>query len=446
MPRARGWRALLLCGGTLVGIQAVFVTGVVLAQLVPNHRIATTMRVQSVKDRWGANADLTSAYGDRLDTGSECPALLDGVVTKHRNVVEEALASGTEPNCHKAREFLSAYGHPGAFSPPGTDNFRYWHGYAVLTRPLLGAFGLAVSRFVIAVLLAAGTALLWWRVARRWSAAAAALLLGPLLVTSDFVDAPLQVPHGISLGVAVTAGAVALEVARRWPSRTAVALTCIVAGGAYCYVDVLTNPPLAWALTVTMVMAGVQVSVARRTTRDLAALAGVGAVSWAVGYFGSWVAKWLLAGTFLGMRHVFDVVRSQFLFRVHGNTPLVSHYPGAGLVKTMHYWVFHAPLSGAVALVVVAAACAVMLWRAARRGSWDPAGWLFMLPAGLVAIWLLVLSNHSQQHARLVYRAWPMALGVVAFGVYAATRSTRSVEPRPAGDQPLAAADQGPSL
>ena len=63
------------------------------------------------------------------------------------NLVRRALYSATSYGCVGSIEQLEHFAGTGELQPR-SDYMRYWHGYAVFTRPALAIFGLSGTRWL----------------------------------------------------------------------------------------------------------------------------------------------------------------------------------------------------------------------------------------------------------------------------------------------------------
>lgn len=87
-----------------------------------------------------------------------------------------------------------------------------------------------------------------------------------------------------------------------------------VAGAMYVYVDLLTNPLAAWALTIAVVgLTAAQSRPAEVLARQIDA-----AIGWAIGYAGMWLGKWAIAAVVVGPGAMRSDVTSTISLRLSG--------------------------------------------------------------------------------------------------------------------------------
>lgn len=249
----------------------------------------------------------------------------------------------------------------------------------------------------------------WW---------VALALAAPLLLTVDFWDVPGSIPHGVSMAVAVGGSLLALSRARSddpwswaaWP---------LVAGCAYNFVDLMTNPPLAWCLCTFVV--GVAVFVETSSARRTLLASGVAASAWIAGYAGTWAVLVIVDILAFGW-HVTDTfVLNEIAFRGGGSASSwqVIRYVWQVWSGQVDYRSFE------VATVLVAVVAILVARR--RFSAFGALAW----PALLVFLWFSIVREQSFHHAFFTYRSLGMALAVIAAGVTCATWSSpRGAEPR----------------
>ena len=306
--------------------------------------------------------------------------------------------------------------------------FRYWAGYTVLTRPALALGGIDAARMVAAGLFSMSLLVLVLVLGRRAGYAYTVALMAPLLVASNLITLPTT---GLSQALSNAVGflgtaLVAWGATRSWQVLAAAA---VVAGATYNFVDLLTTPAVAWALT-----AGAAGAVAHRTfgsrSATLRSLLIAGGL-WPLAFSLTWIARWVIAMPFVGVRQVFDAVLSQATYRINGATTWGSTTPGAAIRYNVTRWLDLSPTAVPVlvAVLLVIAVALVLSWRRHGRGGLLDAA-IIAAPSGAVLVWLTALNNHSQIHAHFVYRNIPAMLGVVTAACVMAASRAHATEAR----------------
>src|SRR5262245_32459237 len=143
---------LVLCAPLLGAV------GVLLAELVPDGRIGYHLLRAEQADVITPVDRPTTAVGTRADRFTECTALSVGLGDHpDKGFVANAMLSPTYAGCRKLQTRLRHLEATDTLAP-GPSYLRYWHGYAVLTRPALGITGVAGTRWFSFALLALTTA------------------------------------------------------------------------------------------------------------------------------------------------------------------------------------------------------------------------------------------------------------------------------------------------
>ncbi|NAZ81308.1 hypothetical protein GTR02_05715 [Kineococcus sp. R8] len=399
----------------LLLLQGVFLGLLVAAQAVPNGPIIDTLAAAVRSGDYGAPY-APDGVGGTADRFTECVVVGYGVTSPDdpRSVWYRATGAPRLSACEQGRAEIELLAAGGSLVPPA-GYFRYWSGYSVLTRPLLAVTDVASLRLVVsglfgAACLGAGVAL-----ARRAGTPAAFALLVPVAAATNAIAMPSAAfSHGISLA-ALAAGVALTAVTARTGWRGA----ALGAGGAaalFCYVDLLTVPPMSWALCAAV--AGAVAHRARPGVLPTLRVVLAAGVAWPAAFGITWVSRWVIAALVQGPG-VFRRVAEVGEYRLDGGG--VSQEFGAAIGANWTWWVQHTvtavPLLVAAAVVVV-----VGLVLAARRSGAQGllVAAVLAAPALVVPAWYVVLSNHSQVHAFFTYRSIPAAVGVVAMAAVVA--------------------------
>lgn len=290
-----------------------------------------------------------------------------------------------------------------------TEYARYWHGYAVLLRPLLAVLGISGMRYLNMMLLmglllgcyARMRSLLGRRTALTF---AAGLLMGFLLI-APFCQHYMAVTSLALLGCYVQL---------RWPKAVRARLPefFLILGSLVCFSDLLTFPVLALGYPLLCCqLLGVREDVSAR--RLWVQTIGLSA-AWMVGYALTWVGKGLV-GTLLTGQNVLGDIFGQAMWRMTGVPEDGKWYPmtPAGAVQINMETFFTR------SNVLLLALLLVWLGVRALRMRTGAKGWLRALPVGAVAlypfVWYLAVQNHSNIHYWMTYKL----LSVTAFSLCA---------------------------
>jgi hypothetical protein len=407
---------VLLCA-PLIGL-----LGVVLAELVPDGRIGYHLVRARSEGILSAAQYSESPLGTTIDHYTECIALSVGLGDgPNQNILETALTSPTYGACVRLNEQLDRLVATGTLGE-GTSYLRYWHGYAVVTRPAIGLFGLAGARWVAFGLLATVVAGMAISVNRRFGVVAAGLLVAPALLTTDMVIGGLSVEQSLGIATAWAAGWLAFVITSRRPTWHTAFLAAALGGALNAYVDLMTTIPGSLGLAAVGAMLGMIAAGRDPALRETWRVAAAAVAGWTVGLVYMWGAKWALAAIAVGVDEVVDNVRSQIEFRVSGEYRGVSRTPTRGLTDNLGEWV-HRPLSPWVLIAALTVLAGVLVGTRRRRPPWARIAVCVAIVSVPVVAWYVALNNHSQIHAWLVYRSLPIVFGGLCAFVYVALRT-----------------------
>ena len=402
----------------LLALQVVLLLLLVAAQAVPNGPIIRHLDEAVASGDYGAPY-APDGFGGTADRFTECVVVGYGVSSPDdpRGLWYRATGGPRLESCEDGVAQVRALA-AGEQVLPEAGYFRYWSGYSVLTRPVLALLDLPGLRLVVAGLLATATAVAFSVLARRLGRGAALGLLLPLAVASNAMAMPSTAfTHGIALA-AVAAGVACTAVLARRGWRGAV-VGAGLAAAVFNYVDLLTVPPMAWALCAAV--AGAVVHAARgRLQLTLGAVLAAGA-AWPVAFAVTWVSRWVIAALVQGPG-VFSRIAEVGRFRLSGEAgTVVQHGLGAPTRANLRLWLDTTstarPLLVAAAVVVLAA----LVLAVRRHGATGlAAAGVLAAPALVVPVWYEVMSNHSQIHAFFTYRSLPAAVGVVVMAALVA--------------------------
>lgn len=422
----------------VVGGFVVLVGLLVVAEAVPDDVVVGRLTTAIDQDQYGPVL-APDALGGLHDGFTECVALGLGLGTppEPMGLVARTIWAPRIGACEEGAGQIFTLADGGQVE--AGPYFRYWNGYAPLTRPVVALVGIRGLRVTVGALLLAAAAFATVAVGRRLGWLVTAALAAPLLVASNAVVTPAgSFTHAISLAaVAVGTGVVAIATERAgWRGAAAGA----AAGAAlFVYVDLLTTPAIPWALAA-FVAAGV-VAVRGAAPTAVAASGLAAGLAWPLAWGVTWAARWLLAATVHG-REVLTTIAEVSRFRVSGAFAGVEDQVGAATRANLHWWwdrTVTAPAVLVVAVLVCLATLAVAVRRGRRSGPAVGARLelvaLLAAPALLVPAWYELLSNHSQIHAFFTYRGVPVAVGIgTAACILVATR--RPVVTAPPGLRP----------
>jgi len=386
---------------------------------IPN-KLVTERIHDAIVDGTITEKSLTIGFtGNTIDGFSECKRMTVGLGAPDRmSLFESAVRSPTLGRCEWAVPKIVGWAD-GASLERSFDYYRYWNGSAVVLRASVVAVGVAGTRLIAAMALAATTLAFAMMLGRRVGRGAVAMVLAPLLLTTDYIDLPGALLHAVGMIVAFGVAAAMLRWLRPDSSIETYAMVGFVGGAASLFFADLTNPDATWALTVVSATV-VAVGAAHVTDAVRRTLATAGA--WIFGFAWMWASKWLIASFVLGFSTVRQEISAKTEERLNGEVQGVGDSRLAGLQRAWHHW-WDQPLIWVVVLSLVTIA-ALVIWRRGDLASTWPRRLLIATPAVIPLCWHVVMRQHTVIHYWFTYRSFPVAFGIVLLALTARVEPT----------------------
>ncbi len=410
------WAALV------VGLPLVALALVVSADAIPDRFVGYRLRDAIVTGQLDERSYGVGYTGGQLDGYSECKRITVGLgASPGAGTFESALRSPTLGPCESAVPAVLGWAESGRWTG-SYDYFRYWNGSTVVMRPAVAVVGLAGTRLLAALALAAVIAGLFWGARRLVGTLASMLLLSPLLLTTDFIDLPGALVQAIGMIVGVGAAALFVRFVPPLASRQTFAAVAFACGAASQFFGDLTNPDASWALAVS---AAAMVAVGPGSAGGAVGRVGAAAMGWIAGFVWIWLTKWALAVMVVGYDSIRFVVTNKAEERLSGQVDGADSPAFSGVRAAWRAW-NDQPLTTITVLALAVVAVVVMLRRGDVGSSWAPR---LLLASGAVIplAWHLVLRNHTTVHFWFTYRSLAVAYGILLMA------ATARVHGRPSG-------------
>jgi hypothetical protein len=410
----RRWLLVIVFAAPLLGL-----VGVVAAELVPDGRIAAHLATAMQRGEITSEDRTVSLLGTTADHYAECVAVMISLGDQPGNIVRRSLYSASSFGCEGSIAQLEHFAATGELQPR-SDYMRYWHGYAVLTRPALAIAGLTGTRWMAFAALGLSVGAFARSVWIRFGVVPTIAVLVPGLMTTDMIVGGWSIAQALGMATAWIGGWIVLSQVSADRSWQVVGLAAALGGAVSAYFDLMVAIPASLALCTLGAGLGA-LSLRRRVDAEVVRTMAVAVAGWAVGLTVMWAAKWLFAWLFVDRQRIVDSVRNQISFRTAGDYEGVADTPWTGFTKNVRYWIDQ-PLTPpvlAAAMIVVG----LVVWRERRHLGWSAARWTGAAAAVVavpVVAWFVILNNHNQIHFWMTYRSVAIALGAVVAVVIAA--------------------------
>ncbi|OFW99557.1 MAG: hypothetical protein A3E78_00170 [Alphaproteobacteria bacterium RIFCSPHIGHO2_12_FULL_63_12] len=365
--------------GLAPALAALFLVGVVAAFAVPNDAV-----IKNLNDRPEVLYARRADNGRVIDADTECIGMSIGL----------ELSAPAADLLHRAVKAQSLYGCaalPPYFSGSKTqkvlDYFRYWHGYLLISRPVLSVMPYNDLRGYLFTLSLGLFGWLLWRIGEDFGAKTALALAAPFVVLNA-MGLMVVATKATSWFLAIGAG---LYLSRR-KSAEAPLLFFFILGALTAYFDFFTAPAFIFCFAA-MVSALYEIRAGRKPSWATFILSGV---FWGAGWAGLILVKIAIADALLDAPVWGNFVEAA-LFRVRGETADVDSFiPGAALYENIAAMkTFWGPVAVIAFLILPVAT-------KARRARWAGLVRSRSVCLGIAAtplLWMEVFTNHTQIHA-----------------------------------------------
>ena len=385
------------------------------ADLVPDQRIVDQLN-GAIDDSTFSGSDYGPALsGKQIDFFTDCIGITIGLgdLPQHSRWTS-SIRNPTLASCSTAVPLLvEARGDTDLRR--SWEYFRYWHGYTVVTRPLIATVGLAATRVIVLLSLIGAMLGLIRSLARRHGRLVPLVALSGFVATTDYLELPRSLPHAVGALAAVGGAWAAHHLVAGGPTTGRVVAVSAAAGAVFVFADILTMTPGAWALLVFVVTLA---ATERWSGRDLALRSAAASAAWIVVWAWTWATKWVIASAVYGIDTVRKTINFTATNRLDGG--FEGFDPSLGVTTRINLVAWRdQPLTVPFLVALLATVVVVVGWR--LGGSGDDAGFgpvfdrlIVGLPAILPIVWYEVMRNHSQTHFWFTYRSLAISAGIVA--------------------------------
>ena len=289
-------------------------------------------------------------------------------------------------------------------TPPNQEYIRYWHGSAVILKPLLLIFSLKQIYIFNAALMAVLLLILLWQLFKlRAYACIAGIIAGMISISAWFVPASLEYTWCFLLMLLFSTTVVSML--KKEKDRY-MGYAFLVFGMLTSYLDFLTTEIIT--LLVPLLITVWYNKRIKKAVTDIARTAGY-AAAWLAGYISMWVLKWILAALIL-QRNVWPDITAQIRLRIDGNVTnvskqgLVSFIKNALIRNIKCLFPFEYGIIGMIAGFSVIALFIFIAVKNHKAGIDKKLCMLYIITAFLPYVRFALLHNHSYIHYFFTYR------------------------------------------
>lgn len=292
---------------------------------------------------------------------------------------------------------------------------RYWHGYLVFLKPLLLLFNysqiLLIISFVVLALIVGVVYLLQKKKMSKY--------ILPYTITIALMS-----PMTISLSIQYVSVFAIFNLAIMFillffdkilKSKNYFYVFLSI-GIATCYFDLLTYPVVTLGIPLTVWFLMLNQKKVLSLGRNVGQVV-LGAVAWAIGYFGVWVGKWMVGSIITG-NNLFNSAINAASNRTSSSTAL-EDYSRIFPITDAFEKIFTNPVWFIIVLIIITIVIMFIAKKIVvnKKKAVDNL-WLFAI-ALIPLAWYIVFTNHSVWHMFFTYRTFLIL--VFAVGCYVAS-------------------------
>jgi len=302
---------------------------------------------------------------------------------------------------------------------------RYWHGYAVLLRPLLMLGNLGFIRNLNFIVMLFCFALLVLMMGKRFHVSVTVIFTLAFAAVQAFL-VPFSMAYFVTFFLGALLSIIMLKKYERIKEKQWEISFFFIAGALTAFTDFLTTPLLTLLIPLAFYFL-LELQSRETSPKNSIIVLTKSVLGWGLGYLLLWLAKWIIASLVFG-QNVFGNAFSSFTERA-GTSPSFS--PGAadidmgtlenrlGAIGKNLIYLINNPYILAALFIAVFAFTGVLVYRNIRKQNKDAQFFLNALPLAAIAIapfvWYFLLSNHSTYHDHMTYRS--LASTIFAVGL-----------------------------
>ncbi len=293
------------------------------------------------------------------------------------------------------------------------EKFWYWHGYQIISKPILSVVTVPTLRLVVLVGFCASFVLFLMVLGKRfsWFSAGAVAVL---VILSPLYSQLLLLPHASAWIIAFCAASLVL--CKQSVSLEQNILKLLVIGFLVAYFDFLINPIVAPTAAIAAITIRRWLDGHETNFLDPIWLFG----SWFAGYVGFWSIKWAIAAVVLGGEAVTNRVAGKISQRLNADVGWSEVSAWVSVSKNVTYMALPVLITVIVlglSVVMIPGALRQIRYIGASGASFRPA--IQMLSVGTApVVWLLVVQNHSIVHTFIVAPILTWTLICIVFAVH----------------------------
>ena len=277
---------------------------------------------------------------------------------------------------------------------------RYWQGMTVILFPLLFFFNIIQIRIFFYIIMSALFTVFLYMIYKRLGKLYAGITLISLLLI-HFYAIPVSAQYITCFSVMLIFSMVCLR--NSLPKSEYLPLYFFIAGSVVNYLDFLTTPLITFSVPAVILATRYRKECPEYSAKKNTVFLIKNSICWCIGYFLTWITKWILTYAITGNPEYLTGIRSHISQRASLNQGIVKHtvdYVIAAGHNTL-------ALCETPAILLITAIGIVLLYKVHQKYTLKQIFvmsldyfWVFIVPY----VWMILFAEHSRTHYHFVYR------------------------------------------
>lgn len=285
-----------------------------------------------------------------------------------------------------------------------TEYIRYWHGSMIFIRPMLTIFNIHQIYIVNAIIMAMLTiALLVILFKKKQKLLAFLFIIAFIMTGSIFV--PFCLEYTWVYMIMLITSIIAVLIEKKKNGNKNLKVMFFITGMLTCFFDFLSAELITILVPLTLILSIRYKEKRLGNLKENLKFLISSIILWGIGYFGMWIAKWILASIVLNV-NALDFVVDKALVRVNGTYEFenISEIYKEAIPKNI-FSLFPFNLIKDKLLLVYFFVIAVIAFLILKKNKKELKNIIpFLLIAVIPYVRYLVLANHSYRHYFFTFR------------------------------------------
>ena len=285
-----------------------------------------------------------------------------------------------------------------------TEYIRYWHGSMIFIRPMLTVFNIHQIYIINAIIIGILTVVLLSILFKKKQKLLVVLFIIAFAMTGS-IFVPFCLEYTWIYMIMLITSIIAILIEKKKNGNKNLKVAFFISGILTCFFDFLSAELLTILVPLTLIL-GIRIKERRLGSLKENLIFSISSIIlWAIGYFGMWIAKWILASIVLNI-NALDFVVDKALVRVNGAYEFenISEIYREAIPKNI-FSLFPLNLLKEKFLLIYFLVIAVIAFLVLKKNKKELKNIVpFLIILILPYIRYIVLANHSYRHYFFTFR------------------------------------------